>query len=361
MRIKYGLIILLLFASFKIFAQEDPKFVLFPWMNPFYNPGAMGEQENHLNFIGVLNQYSMMMRAEPDENDNTNNNDNNNNNNNNKNNPFKRNDKNKGTKIDGQQVVIHIDSYIKQIKGAVGVVFIKDKNGDQDNIEFRFGYATRFRIRGGSLGIGVQLGFLNQKPGTHLKPFQENDQTITNAKEGSYMDFDMNLGLQYKAPTWHVGFACSKVIGGVRISGEKTGFKVPRQLYFTGGYIWNLNTAVPWSIEPSIMIRTNLTTWSMGILAAARYNGILWFGLSYELDHAISMFAGAVPFYNNSNEYLKRLELGVAYSFVTAKYGYKKNGSMGDFQILVRYGFNFYKDKALTGYGSSRHLYKNQY
>jgi type IX secretion system PorP/SprF family membrane protein len=368
MRIKYGLICLLFFSFLKIFAQEDPAMVLFPWMNPFYNPGAMGEQGSHINFLGVLNQYSMMAREDLDENLNIDNPDNHEdpnypgsgtqfgggNNNNNKN-------KNKGTKVDGQQVVIHIDSYIKQIKGAVGIVFIKDKNAYYDNIEFRLGYATRFRVRGGNLGIGIQLGFLNQKIGKDLRPIQGGDPTVNAATSGSVMDFDMNVGLQYKAPTWNVGVSCSKILGGVRISGETGVMKLPQQFYFMGGYIWNLKTAVPWSIEPSVMIRTNFATWRIGVLAAARYNGILWFGAAYGLDNDLSLFVGAVPFYNHSSEYLKRLELGVAYSFPLGKNGFKKNGSMGDFQILVRYGFNFYKEKALTGYGSSRHLYKNQY
>ena len=354
MRIKYCFIFLFLLLSYTLFAQVDPIFTLSPWVHSFYNPGAMGEKENHMNFTGTLRQHAILTRTEQDQNDSD----------------FNETDgKDLGKptydKHNGEQILLNIDSYIKQIRGAVGVTFLKDKNDKLDNIYFGFGYATKIRVRGGKLGIGLQLGFFNMKPAfDKLNPLQDPDPTVTNGQESeSFLDFDMRFGLHYKTPTWYVGVSCVQLLGGVRISGDKSSntLKSPQQFYFTGGYIWNLKTPVPWSIEPHVLIRTEFSTWTINAIALARYNGILWFGLGYQLNWGISALFGAVPFYNNTNNYLKGLELGVSYTFPTNKLGYVKNGSMGDFEILVRYGFNFYKDRALTGYGSSRHLYKNQY
>ena len=50
MQIKYGFILVFLFFCSAISAQEDPRFTLFPWVQPFYNAGAMGEKEYHINF-----------------------------------------------------------------------------------------------------------------------------------------------------------------------------------------------------------------------------------------------------------------------------------------------------------------------
>ena len=359
MRIKYCFLILFLFSFYTLFAQENPRFTLLPWLQPYFNPAAMGEKENHLNFTGILRQHAAGMHdideSDPDLNDPNNNNG-----------GFGNNNKDKPNRIpqNGEQVLLHINSYIKQIKGAVGVTFLNDKNAQQiDNVGFQFGYATKIRVYGGKLGIGVQFGFLSMKPSerSDYNPIQNPDPTITNFTE-SFLDFDMNFGLHYQAPTWYAGISCAQLLGGVRVSGEPNVIgDVPRQLYITGGYIWNLKTPVPWSIEPSLLIRTNMATWSMNVMAVARYNGIVWFGLAYELDWAVGVVVGAVPFYNHSNAYLKGLEIGAAYSFPATKFGYRSGGSMGDFEILIRYGFNFYRDKTLTGYGSSRHLYKNQY
>jgi len=363
MRIKYCLIFLFLFAFSKLFAQEDPLFTFFPWAQAVYNPGAMGEKENHLNFIGILRQQSLLQK---DTTKNSNSSDGNNNNNNNINDNNNKRKNRDYIKLDGQQVLVNIDSYIKQIKGAVGVTFLKDQNvtaAGFDNIGFKLGYATKLKVRRGKLGIGIQFGFLNMKPvSTNWDPLQPGDPTLAllTGEQSSVMDFDIGFGVHYKTPTWYVGVSGSQLLGGVRISGEKDILHVPQQLYITGGYIWELKTPVPWSIEPHLLVRTNLATWNLGVMALARYNGILWFGVSYQ-DGGIAALLGAVPFYNQGNEYLKNLELGLAFTFPTVKYGFVKTGSFGDFELVVRYGFNFYKEKALSGYGSSRHLYKNQY
>jgi len=356
MRIKYCFFFLFLLSFCKLSAQVDPIFTFSPWTQFFYNPGALGEKEHHLNFTGVLRQGEMFMtdnQAPLDPTDPG------------SSNQSKNPDKPQYPKVSTQQILLGIDSYIKKIRGAVGIMFLKDngseKGSEYDNIGFRLGYASKFRIRGGKLGIGLQAGFLNRKLAKDLNPNDIGDQTIDKATEsGSYMDFDINFGILYKAPTWYVGVSGTQLLGGARISGETGIAKISRQFYLTGGYIWNLKTAIPWSIEPHLLIRTDIATWQLNVLAVARYNGILWFGTGYQ-NGGIPVLFGATPFYNYGNDYLKELEIGVAYTFKTAKYGYQMNGSMGDFELVVRYGFNFYKDKALSGYGSSRHLYKNQY
>ena len=360
MRIKYCLFFLFLIAFSKLFAQEDPRFSFFPWAQAVYNPGAMGEKENHMNFIAILRQQSMGMNDQ-DTIRNSNNLDDihNDNKENNK-------KKNRGNPEDGQQVLLCIDSYIKQIRGAVGVTFLQDRIAGQNNVGFKLGYATRFRVRRGKLGIGVQFGFLNITPTSSdlLNPIQPGDPLLTGSgvsgTESSIMDFDMSFGVHYRTPTWYVGISGTQLLGGVRISGDMTSLRPVRQFYATGGYIWDLKTPIPWYIEPHILIRSNFVEWQLGILAVARYNGILWFGTGFQ-NGAIPILFGAVPFYNGDNAYLRGLELGVAFGFPTTKFAWTSGGSWGDFELVVRYGFNFYKEKVLSGYGSSRHLYKNQY
>jgi type IX secretion system PorP/SprF family membrane protein len=358
MRIKYCIVFLLWFPFYKLIAQVDPSTTFFPWTQPYFNPGAMGDKENHLNFLGVMHQ-SFGMRdtigtMTPNNPGSSTNPD--------PNNPGNS----KRNSYGQQQVLLHIDSYIKKIKGAVGIMFLNDKNGYVENIGFGFGYASRFRVRGGKLGIGAQLGFLTKKirgGGTDLNPNNNPDPTVEATKQTeSMLDMDLNFGLHYKAPTWYMGVSGAKLLNTVRLSGsEVTSLRDARQIYCYGGYIWNLKTAVPWTVEPSALIGTDLATWHLNLMALARYNGILYFGLSYQLNNGVGVAMGAVPFYNSTNEYLRGLEVGIDYNFDTKKTGWTQGGSWGDLEILLRYGFNFYKDKPLTGYGSTRHLYKNQY
>ena len=64
---------------------------------------------------------------------------------------------------------------------------------------------------------------------------------------------------------------------------------------------------------------------------------------------------------NISNNYLKGIDLGLAYGFTTSKLGWKKNRGYGDLEIMVRYCFDIYKEEIFSGYGSSRNIYKNEY
>jgi type IX secretion system PorP/SprF family membrane protein len=358
MRIKYYLIFLLMFSFCKLFAQINAPFTFSPWAQSYYNPAAMGDKEYHLDFTGILRQQAIGMDVSDKDESSDSNGDNFNQERDNNNTNRKQLSPNSG----GQQVFIGIDSYIKKIKSAIGVIFLKDRVGTLDNIGFQLGYASKFRVRSGKLSVGIQLGFLNQKPADNYAPLQNPDETVNGVKKSeSYMDFDVNFGVRYRTPVWYVGVSGAQLIGGVRISGEENLMRISRQLFFSGGYIWRLKTAVPWSVEPNILLRTDFTTWSFHLTTIARYNGILWFGLSYQHTQGIAALFGATPFYNNGNEYLKGLELGVAFTFPTVKYAWTSNGSWGDFELVVRYGFNFYKEKSLNGYGSSRHLYKNQY
>jgi len=348
MRVKYTLFLLLLLPFFSLFAQ-NPQFSFFSWAQPYFNPAAIGEKENHINFVGFYREGPMRDLDSTKAGGGT-----------------------QGTGSEGgykfpqigqRQVLLHIDSYIKKIKGGVGVNFLSDKDGYTDKAGFSIGYAQKFRIRGGKLGVGVQLGFLNQTPPKDNDLIMHDPEQLFNSVE-SFLDFDMNFGLIYRTPTWYVGLSGTNLIGGgVRISGSEVSYlSVGRQYYLSGGYIWNLRTAVPWTIEPSVLIHTcNFAVWHYNVMALARYNGILWFGLSYQHNNAIAVLLGATPFYNSTNDYLRGLELGFAYGFDTKKTAYVKGGTWGDFEIVFRYGFNFYKEKTLTGYGSSRHLYKNQY
>ena len=78
-------------------------------------------------------------------------------------------------------------------------------------------------------------------------------------------------------------------------------------------------------------------------------------------DNGFDGVFGARPFYNHSNNYLKGIDLGLAYGFTTSKLGWKKNRGFGDLEIMVRYCFDIYKEEIFSGYGSTRNIYKNQY
>ena len=332
------------FCCVKGFAQTDAQFTLFPWASLYYNPGAAGEQNNTLCFTAFFKQqymgfkdvyYDETAKKEVAEN------------------------------ASPQQILFNAEFASRKIRGAFGLSIIKDKLGlVQDNVGVRLGYAYKQPLGNGNLGIGLQVGFLNMALNTaKFRPTDGGDPIITAAEAAkSYMNLDFNFGLFYKTEQWYVGASATNLIASnkLTISGGDELYST-RQIYFHGGYIWTIPNNPSWTIEPQALIKTDLSTAQLDLIALARYNGVLWTGLSYRIDDAVSVLFGARPFYNSSNNYLKGLDVGVSYSFTTSKLGYKAQRSAGDVEIMVRYCFDIFRKEVFSGYGSTRSIYKNQY
>lgn len=343
MKKKYILGIFLTVFSVSTFAQQDAQFLLFPWATPYYNAGAIGEQSNTLCFTGIFRQQYAGWKD-----------------------TYVPTNSTDGTQLintSPQQIYLSLESYLRKLHGGIGVTFIKDKIGFFNNVGVKLGYSFKLRIPTGTLGIGLQVQMLSQKlDNSYFMPIQQGDALLNSfTKDESWLDLDFSFGLFYKADRWNAGIGMTQIAEKIRLSGDKNSYQMSRNMYIHGGYTWVLPWDPSWEIIPQALIKTDLATAQFDLMVLARYNGILWGGLSYRIQDAVSVLFGARPFYNSSNNYLKGLEMGLGYSFTTSKLGYQKHRSYGDFEIVLRYCFDIYKEEVFSGYGSTRSIYKNQY
>lgn len=342
-QMKKSIIILLcLFLCFvETHAQKDPSFTLFPWASMYYNPGAAGEQNNTLNFTalyrnGYLGNKSMITNENGED-------------------DF--------TKASNQDFLFNMEFYSRKIKGAFGLSIISDQEYAINRIGVRLGYAYKMNLGGGKLGIGLQAGLLNLATSfDDFNPIQDGDELLDRDIE-SLMYLDFNFGVQYRTDRWYVGLSGTQLLGSAALllSGDQHALAPVRQIHLTGGYTWTLPWNPNWTIEPQAKVSTDFAVVGADIMVLARYNGVVWGGLSYRITDAVNILAGARPFYNSSNNYLKGLEIAISYGVTTKAFGYVKNGSFGDFEVVVRYGFDIFKQEVFSGYGSSRSIYKNKY
>ena len=338
-------------ASMALFAQPDAQYTLFPWASLYYNPGTAGEQNNTLCFTGIFaNKYTGFQENHeyPDQS------------------PTDKPAESMSRQI--QDFLVNTEYYSRKIRGAIGLSFQSDHQSPWKNIAIRLGYTYRMKIAGGGLGIGFQVNLANQALEEEQKwhPTQPDDPFVPHEGKDapSSMRLDFSLGLHYRAESWDVGVSAVNLLGksAVLLSGdEKTTMDLARQLYIHGGYVWTLPWDPSWTVEPKVLVKTDFATFQLDAAILARYNGILWGGLSYRINDAVSVLFGARPFYNSANNYLKGLDVGVGYSFTTTKFAYTNKGSMGDIEVMVRYCFDIYKTETFSGYGSTRAIYKNRY
>ncbi|MDR1346441.1 MAG: type IX secretion system membrane protein PorP/SprF [Bacteroidales bacterium] len=339
------IILLFLIASnVSMFAQTQNQFTLFPWAAPYFNAGAIGEQNNTLCFTAIFSQQKTGWHD-----------------------VYEKEGKTIKDNTSPQQLYFALESYLKPLHGSLGLTFIKDKLGYCDNIGVKLGYAFKMNIPTGKLSIGAQIGLYNTKlDGEKLRYQHDNDPLIENVKSSeSFMDLDFHFGIFYKAERWYAGIGSTKMAAStkLRLSGDPNVFSNSRQIYVHGGYTWVMPANPSWEIEPQAILTTTLSSnfdYSFTIMALARYNKVYWGGLSYRFNDDISVLFGARPFYNNSNNYLKGLDMGLSYGFPTNKMGVHQR-SFGSIEVMVRYCFDIYKEPVYSGYGSTRSIYKNQY
>jgi len=326
------------------FAQDDAQFTFFPWVTSYYNAGGIGEQNNTLCFTA---DYSNKYLGWGDLPSTAINND-------------------TALHTAPQDFLFSIESYLRKLHGSIGVTLVHDRIGFYSNTGVKLGYAYKMRVGGGHLGIGLQASLFNQSiDKASFRPIVEGDPVLAQLSE-STLDIDFNFGLLYKTDQWYVGLGWTQIAAlfdkkqALRVSGD-FGPRRSSQLYLHGGYTWVMPFNPNWELIPQAMVKTDFKTYQWEILALARYNGVYWGGLGYRFQDAVSIAFGARPFYNSSNIYLKGLDLGVSYSITSNSLGYKKHRSFGDVEVVVRYCFDIYKPEVFSGYGNSRHIYKNRY
>ena len=338
------LVVLAMSAMMSGFAQDDAQFTFFPWVTSYYNAGGIGEQNNTLCFTA---DYSNKYLGWGDLPSTAINND-------------------TALHTAPQDFLFSIESYLRKLHGSIGVTLVHDRIGFYSNTGVKLGYAYKMRVGGGHLGIGLQASLFNQSiDKASFRPIVEGDPVLAQLSE-STLDIDFNFGLLYKTDQWYVGLGWTQIAAlfdkkqALRVSGD-FGPRRSSQLYLHGGYTWVMPFNPNWELIPQAMVKTDFKTYQREILALARYNGVYWGGLGYRFQDAVSIAFGARPFYNSSNIYLKGLDLGVSYSITSNSLGYKKHRSFGDVEVVVRYCFDIYKPEVFSGYGNSRHIYKNRY
>ncbi|MCR4681274.1 MAG: PorP/SprF family type IX secretion system membrane protein [Bacteroidales bacterium] len=340
--------IILFFAVFAggvCHAQDDVQFTLFPWASSYFNAGAIGEQSNTLCFTAIYNNKYLGW-----------------------NDVYMQGDSLMKDKTAPQDFMFSIESYLKKLKGSLGLTITNDIIGYYNNVGIKLGYSYKLRIGAGHLGIGAQVSLYNQKlkSSDSWRPIQPGDPVLDRLGE-STMDLDFSFGVQYKSDQWYAGVGVTQIASAfdknrvLRLAGNQDYISRNPQLYVHGGYDWIVPANPNWEIIPHAMVKTDFKTYQIDIMGLVRYNGVFWGGLGYRLNDNVNLIFGARPFHNSSNVFLKGLEAAVSYGITANNLGYRVNRSFGDVEVMVRYCFDIYKPEVFSGYGSTRNIYKNQY
>lgn len=260
--------------------------------------------------------------------------------------------KDNGDNVAPQTFIISGSTPLKILHGGVGAVITQDKVGYYTNTGVELGYSYHTTLGYGDLGIGLQVGFTDQKLDFgKFRPVSESDPMLSAKSEESAMLFDLGFGAYYKVPeSFSVGFSTSQLLessaefASQSSSGQATEARLKRHYYLMGGYefVWPGNPA--FVVEPSLFIKTDFASTQYDVNGMVTYNNKFWGGVTYRVQDAVAMLMGIR---------IKDLMIGYSYDLTTSR---MTAGSSGSHEVVLRYCFKLEREKIREGYRNTRFL-----
>jgi len=309
-------ILLLLISIGSVFSQFDVQLSQYMFHTSSFNPAAIGEGD----LIQITGQDRIQWLGIPNA---------------------------------GQTTLFSINSPFKigSLSNGLGFTFLNDKVGLFTDQSAHLQYAFKKRLGTGVLSIGTDIGFVSIGfNGDSVRKIPigtyhdiEGDPLIPK-NNVSGMSLDINVGLFYSTPVYYAGLSYSHLNSPIVNWGDSLKFKEYGSLYLTGGY--NLILTDPrFVFKPSMLLKTDFSTFQLDLTGRLEYNNKYWGGLSYRYQDAVILLAGI----NISGG----LSVGYSYDLPTTQI---LSASSGSHEIVVMYSFQYMFGKRTSKYKSIRIL-----
>jgi Bacteroidetes-specific putative membrane protein len=322
--LKYFLVILVFILPFCGFAQQEPQFTQYMFNRLSYNPAYAGSNGAICATAFYRNQWMGL----------------------------KLNDI-QGNPSTPTTLNISIDAPVNFLHGGLGATIISEKIGYWDQTFAKLDYAYRFELPTGNLAFGLEgqffsssIDFANLVGSDQLNELDQigatTDPIMKNASQQNDFLFDLAFGAYYQIPgKFYAGFSSSKLL---ETKSTKLKWEDKRNYYVIAGYEWTVPAYPDFRVLPSMLLKTEFSTFQLDATTLLEYKYMIWGGLNYRLQDAISVLAGFT---------LGGFKLGMAYDIPTSKLSTQAYGS---FELFVRYCFKLEgQPKSPTSYGNTRH------
>lgn len=235
----------------------------------------------------------------------------------------------------------------KKQRIGVGVLFNQESIGLYRNMGINAQLSYKFRFLKGVWSVGVQPGFYNTKfKGSDVyipegDDFHQPDDPELPTTDVSGNAFDISAGLLYTHKYFSVGVSVLHITepqvtmdsgeGGNDAEGIEFQAVLPRQAYFTAVGNIPLRNSL-FSLQPSLLLRTDFNTFTPEATMRATYNRFLSFGVGYRYKEAISAMV-AVEF--------KNFFLGYAYDYPLSAINKASSGSheiVAGYMVKLNFG-----------------------
>ncbi|MCD8306268.1 MAG: type IX secretion system membrane protein PorP/SprF [Prevotella sp.] len=259
--VKKGCIALVLaaMAVLPLRAQYEPEFSHYFDMEPSFNCAAVGK-ESKLNINAAYNMALVGFEHNPNT----------------------------------MYAAADIPFYFMKAYHGAGLQFMNDNIGVFTHQRIEIQYAAKIKLFGGTLSIGAQLGLLMEGlNGSDVDLEDSSDPAFSTSDQNGY-GLDIGAGIYYTRKDFYAGLSAVHLNSPTIELGETNELKIDGTYYFTGGY--NIRLRNPFlTIKPSVLVRTDLTSWRGDITARVQYASdkkMMYIGLGYSPTNSVTLFVG---------------------------------------------------------------------
>ena len=212
---------------------------------------------------------------------------------------------------------------------SLGLNIVNDNLGPLTNMQVSLPLTYSLSLRSGTLGIGVAPMLFSQSVNSDLyRPNEPNDPSIPQGGRQTQIGFNLNAGLLYRADN---GLFVGAAVQNITEPGFDFGLtdlenRVEMTYAVHAGQRFTVNSQL--SISPTVLVRTNLSTYTYDVGAIVTIGERIWTGLSYRRQESSILYLGY--------SLLQNKELKVGYSFDYVFVGQEAK-AVTSHEIFVRY------------------------
>lgn len=225
--------------------------------------------------------------------------------------------------------VISLNTPLLRLRSGFGLHVVNDQLGPLTNLDIQASFAYHLGIGDSKLSLGVRGGIYSQTTDyDKYRPVDLNDPLLIGTGKMSQIRPDFSAGVFYRARQYYlgVGFQHLADVQFDAFGVDTLSNPLVNHITFTGGYDYDLTYKL--RLTPTVLIQTDLNTYSFDIGVLATYDETIWGGLSYRQQEAVVGMVG----YSFFKE--KSLKLGYAFDYVVVAQVAKAAASH---EIMVTY------------------------
>jgi len=210
---------------------------------------------------------------------------------------------------------------------GLGFFFINDRAGPLTSIQIRAGLSFRKEFRFGRVSIGLMPAMNAVSVNAGYFRFNDSgDRLIPENTETQYQP-NLHAGILFESlRNFFLGASLENIIEPTFSFGTTSSNSIEKNYYFVAGSEKVLSRDI--TLKPYLLVRSDLSSYSLEVSAIVEYRGRMWGGTSYRSSESITLLLG----YSLLNQ--NKLRIGYSFDYVVRNTDAKEATSH---EIYLRY------------------------